>query len=169
MPPASTSASGIASSSTTTALREVEDNTDDEADILSEREETDIDEDYMLSELYRRVFLYNVKEARKLARRGGENLIYEAGQIVLFTIPHKNRLSVEATRLLCRILTVVKSAYTLLSQYSPLKGRHQGSSLLAMKTQEDFGIPITPLAKAKLITLPSIVTIANNRKSISAQ
>ena len=169
MPPASTSASGIASSSTTTALREVEDNTDDEADILSEREETDIDEDYMLSELYRRVFLYNVKEARKLARRGGENLIYEAGQIVLFTIPHKNRLSVEATRLLCRILTVVKSAYTLLSQYSPLKGRHQGSSLLAMKTQEDFGIPITPLAKAKLITLPTIVTIANNRKSISAQ
>jgi len=41
--------------------------------------------------------------------------------------------------------------------------------LLAIKTQEDFGIPIAPLAKAKLITLPSIVTIANNRKSILAQ
>ena len=123
----------------------------------------------MLLELYCRMFLYNAKEARKLARKGGENLIYKASQIVLLAIPHKNRLSVEATRLPCRILTVVKGAYTLLSQYSPLKGRHQGSSLLAMKTQEDFGIPITPLAKAKLITLPSIVTIANNRKSISAQ
>jgi hypothetical protein len=79
MPFASTSASGIASSSTVIVLGEVEDNTDDEADILLEREETDIDKDYMLSELHRRVFLYNVKEAGKLARRGGENLIYEAG------------------------------------------------------------------------------------------
>jgi hypothetical protein len=78
----------------------------------------------MLLELYRRVFLYNIKEARKLARRGGENLIYEAGQIVLLVIPHKNRLSVEATRLPCRILTVIKGAYTLFSQYGPLKGRH---------------------------------------------
>jgi hypothetical protein len=66
-----------------------------------------------------------------------------------------------------RILIVVKGAYTLLSQHGPLKGRHQGSTLLAIKTQEDFGIPIAPLAKAKLITLPAIVTIANNRKSIS--
>jgi hypothetical protein len=38
-----------------------------------------------------------------------------------------------------------------------------------MKTQEDFGIPMAPPAKAKLITLPLAVTLANNRKSISAQ
>ena len=163
-----TPASGIASSSTATALGEVEDNTNNEANILPKREETNIDEDYILLELYCRVFLHNTKEAGKLAHRGGENLIYKAGQIVLLAIPHKNRLSVEATRLPCRILTVVKGAYTLLSQYGPLKGRHQGSSLLAMKTQEDFGIPMAPLAKAKLITLPSAVTMANNRKSILA-
>jgi hypothetical protein len=88
----------------------------------------------MLLELYYQMFLYNVKEAGKLARRGGENLIYEAGQIILLMIPHKNRLLVEATYLPYRILTVIKGAYTLLSQYGPLKGRHQGSSLLVMKT-----------------------------------
>jgi hypothetical protein len=69
----------------------------------------------MLSELHRWVFLYNAKEAGKLAHRGGENLIYKAGQIVLLAIPHKNRLLVEATRLPCRILMVIKGAYTLLS------------------------------------------------------
>ena len=99
--------------------------------------------------------------------KGGEKLIYKARQIVLFAIPLKNCLTVEATRLPCRILTIVKGAYTLLSQHGPLKGRHQGSSLLAMKTQEDFGIPIELLTNAKLITLPSAVTLANNRKSIS--
>jgi hypothetical protein len=123
----------------------------------------------MLSELHRRVFLHNAKEAGKLARKRGQTLTYKVGQIVLLAIPSKNRLSVETTRLPCRILTVVKGAYTLLSQHSPLKGRHQGSTLLTIKTQEDFGIPMTPPAKAKLITLPSAVTLANNRKSISAQ
>ena len=78
MPPASTSASGIASSLTTTALGEVEDNTNNEANILSKREETNINKDYILLELYCRVFLYNIKEAGKLAYRGGENLIYKA-------------------------------------------------------------------------------------------
>ena len=169
MPLTSTSASGIASSSIATALGEVEDNTNNEANILPKREETNINEDYMLLELYYQVFLYNAKEAGKLARKRGENLIYKAGQIVLLTIPHKNRLLIEATRLPCHILIVIKGVYTLLSQYGPLKGCHQGSSLLVMKTQEDFGIPMAPLAKAKLITLPSVVTMANNRKSISAQ
>jgi hypothetical protein len=52
MPLASTSASGIASSSIVIALREVEDNTNNEANILPKREETNINEDYMLLELY---------------------------------------------------------------------------------------------------------------------
>jgi hypothetical protein len=151
----------IASSSTGMSATPVEDN----SDVLPD---DDVDPDYMLSELHRRVFLHNAKEAGKLARKGGETLTYEVGQIVLLAIPPKNRLSVEATRLPCRILTVVKGAYTLLSQHGPLKGRHQGSTLLAIKTQEDFGIPMAPLAKAKLITLPSAVTLANNCKSISA-
>ena len=169
MPLASTSASGIASSSIVIALREVEDNTNNKANILPKREETNINEDYMLLELYYQVFLYNAKEAGKLARKRGENLIYKAGQIVLLTIPHKNRLLIEATRLPCRILIVIKGVYTLLSQYGPLKGRYQGSSLLAIKTQEDFGIPMELLTNAKLITLPFVVTLANNHKSISVQ
>jgi hypothetical protein len=145
----------------------VEADGDDDSDVLPDDDE--VDPDYMLSELHRRVFLHNAKEARKLARKGGETLTYKVGQIVLFAIPPKNRLSIEATRLPYRILTVIKGAYTLLSQHSPLKGRHQGSTLRAIKTQEDFGIPIAPLAKAKLITLLSTVTLANNRKSISTQ
>jgi hypothetical protein len=52
MPPASTSASGIASSLTTIVLGEVEDNTNDKANILPKREETNINKDYMLLELY---------------------------------------------------------------------------------------------------------------------
>jgi hypothetical protein len=111
--------------------------------------------------------VHNAKEAEKMVCKGGKKLIYKAGQIVLLAIPLKNRLTIEATRLPCRILTIIKGAYTLLSQHSPLKGRHQGSSLLVIKTQEDFGIPIELLTNAKLITLPSAVTLANNRKSIS--
>ena len=59
-----------------------------------------------------------------MVRKGGEKLTYKAGQIVLFAIPLKNRLFVEATRLPYRILTVVKGVYTLLSQFGPFKGRH---------------------------------------------
>ena len=115
MPSASTSASRITSSLIAIVLGEVEDNTNNKANILPEREETDINEDYMLLELYYWVFLYNAKKARKLAYRGGENLIYKASQIVLLAIPHKNRLLIEATRLPCRILIVIKGVYTLLS------------------------------------------------------
>jgi len=84
-----------------------------DSNVLSNDDE--IDPDYMLLELHRRVFLYNAKEAGKLARKGGETLTYEVGQIVLLAIPPKNRLSIEATRLPCRILIVIKGAYTLLS------------------------------------------------------
>jgi hypothetical protein len=34
-------------------------------------DDNEVDPNYMLSELYCRVFLYNTKEARKLARKGG--------------------------------------------------------------------------------------------------
>jgi hypothetical protein len=79
MPPASTSASGIASSLIAIVLKEVEDNTNNKANILPKREETNINKDYMLLELYHWVFLYNIKEARKLAYKGGKNLIYKTG------------------------------------------------------------------------------------------
>jgi hypothetical protein len=91
----------------------VEVDSDSDSDVFPDDDE--VDPDYMLSELHRRVFLHNAKEAGKLARKGGETLTYKVGQIVLFVIPPKNRLFVEATRLPCRILIVVKGAYTLLS------------------------------------------------------
>jgi len=68
-----------------------------------------------LSKLHRRVFLYNVKEAVKIVYKSSEKLIYKTRQIVLFIILLKNRLFIKATRLPCRILIVIKSAYTLLS------------------------------------------------------
>jgi hypothetical protein len=68
-----------------------------------------------LLKLYRQVFLHNAREAVKIVYKGSEKLTYVVGQIVLLTIPPKNRLSAEATCLPCRILTIVKGAYTLLS------------------------------------------------------
>jgi len=118
----------IASSST--APIEVNDDSDD---LLSLKDDN-VDPDYILSELHRRVFTHNAKEAEKIVRKGSEKLIYKTGQIVLFTILLKNRRTVEATCLPCRILTIVKGTYTLLSQYSPFKSRHQRSSLLIIKT-----------------------------------
>jgi hypothetical protein len=108
----------MASSSSLTATRmsaalveEVEG--EDSSNVLPDDDE--VNPDYILSELHRRVFLHNAKEAGKLARKGGETLTYEVGQIVLLAIPPKNRLLVEVTCLPYRILTVVKGAYTLLS------------------------------------------------------
>ena len=76
------------------------------------------------SELYRRVFLYNVKETMKIIRKSNKKLTYKVRQIVLLIIRLKNRLFIKATRLLYRILIVIKSAYTLLSQFNPFKSRH---------------------------------------------
>jgi hypothetical protein len=127
------------------------------------------DEDHIFSELHKRVFAKNAYEATKMVKKGGAKTTYELGQIVLLAIPRKNRLSVEATRLPARIIKVVKGAYTLLSQHGPLKGRHQGSSLVPVVSGEAFGIPEVPEIGAKAIALPTAVTKANNRKSISAQ
>ena len=76
------------------------------------------------SELYRRVFLYNVKKTMKIIRKSNKKLTYKVRQIVLLIIRLKNRLFIKATRLLYRILIVIKSAYTLLSQFNPFKSRH---------------------------------------------
>jgi hypothetical protein len=45
------------------------DNNTNNINVLSYND--DVDPNYMLSELHRRVFLHNAKEARKVARRGG--------------------------------------------------------------------------------------------------
>jgi hypothetical protein len=104
-----------------------------------------------------------------MVKKGGKKVEYALGQIVLLAIPRKNRLSVEATRLPCRITKITRGAYTLLSQNGPLKGSYQGSSLVPVLTSETFGIPDQASPGAKAITLPIAVTLANNRKSILAQ
>jgi hypothetical protein len=45
------------------------DQEDNDTNVLSNNDE--VDPDYMLLELHRRVFLHNAKEAGKLARKGG--------------------------------------------------------------------------------------------------
>jgi hypothetical protein len=42
---------------------------DSDSDVLPN--DGEVNPDYMLLELHRRVFLYNAKEARKLTRKGG--------------------------------------------------------------------------------------------------
>jgi hypothetical protein len=91
----------------------IEANSNNNSNVLSN--DNEVNPNYILSELHRRVFLYNAKEARKLARKRGETLTYKVGQIVLLAIPPKNRLSIKATRLPYRILIIVKGAYILLS------------------------------------------------------
>jgi hypothetical protein len=110
----------------------VEVNSSNSNKVLSQEDNNLINKN--LLELYRQVFLHNTREAIKMVYKGGKKLTYKAGQIILLTIPLKNRLFAEATCLPCHILTIVKGAYTLLSQHSPLKGRHQGSSLFIIKT-----------------------------------
>lgn len=121
----------------------------------------------MFSELHKRVFAKNAYDAGKMVKKGGLKNVYKVGQIVLLSIPRQNRLSVEASRLPTRVTKVTKGAYTLLTQYGPLKGRYQGSSLVLVISGEDFGIPIVPEKGAKAITLPAAVTKSNNRKSMS--
>ena len=104
-----------------------------------------------------------------MATKRRANTIYSIGQIVSLAIPLKNRLSAEATRLPCRVLKITKGAYTLLSLYGQLQSLHQGSSLKAIPTNEDFGILMEANPLKKPITLSTTVTLSNNRKSISAQ
>jgi hypothetical protein len=47
----------------------VEANSDGDSDVLPDDDE--VNPNYILSELHRRLFLYNAKEARKLAPKGG--------------------------------------------------------------------------------------------------
>jgi hypothetical protein len=82
------------------------------------------DEEYLLSELTRRVAVQNTINATKLATKGGANTIYSIGQIVSLAIPPKNRLLAEATRLPYRVLKITKGAYTLLSLHGQLQGLH---------------------------------------------
>jgi hypothetical protein len=97
-----------------------------------------------------------------MTTKGGANRIYSIGQIVSLAIPPKIRLLAEATRLPYRVLKITKGAYTLLSLYGYLKGLYQGSSLKAIPTDEDFGIPIEANPSKKPITLPTAITLSNN-------
>jgi hypothetical protein len=138
-------------------------------DEVSDSEVVSNDKEYLLSELTRRIAGQNTINATKMTAKGGANRTYSVGQIVSLAIPPKNRLSAEATRLPYRVLKITKGAYTLLSLHGQLKGLHQGSSLKAIPTNEDFGILMEANPSKKPITLPAAVTLSNNRKSILAQ
>lgn len=116
------------------------------------------DEEYLLSELQRRVILKNIRNHVQIKKAGGLISEFDIGDIVLLTIPSKNRLPREATRLPCRILKKARRAYTLLSQFGQLKGAHQGSSLSIVISSEQYDIPTTNKKGQKYITLPSAVT-----------
>jgi hypothetical protein len=109
--PPPTPASRFASSLIVTNIVEVDSGDSNKA--LSNEDNNLINKD--LLELYCRVFLYNARKATKMVYKGSKKLIYKVGQIVLLTIPLKNRLSAKATYLPYCILIVIKGAYTLLS------------------------------------------------------
>jgi hypothetical protein len=56
-------------------------------------------QEYLFTKLYKKVFAYNALKAIKYAKRGGKQTSYELNQIVFFAIPHKNRLTIKASRL----------------------------------------------------------------------
>jgi hypothetical protein len=148
------------------SLVTAEEEEDDESE--SAEEDKDNTQEYLFTELYKKVFAYNALKAIKYAKRGGKQTSYELNQIVLLAIPRKNRLTIEASRLPARVIKIVKGAYTLLSQHGQLKGSHQASSLVPVLSGEDFDIPEAAEKGAKPIALSTAVTKANNRKSISA-
>ena len=139
------------------------------AKALLEAEDDAANEEYLLSELHRRVLLNNIMIVAKAAIKRSDPKVFTIGQIILLAIPAKNRLTREAPRLPCRVVKVAKGVYTLLSQFGRIKGAYQASSLRAILTSEDYGIPMEPINKTKTITLPSAVTQYYNRLSIGGQ
>jgi hypothetical protein len=67
----------VASSSTRISAAPIEVN--DDSNVLPGLKDDDVDPDYVLSELHRRVLTHNTKEAEKIVRKGGEKLTYKAG------------------------------------------------------------------------------------------
>jgi hypothetical protein len=143
----------------------------DENEPLSELEgaQESATEEIVVSALHRRVAEKQAIEAKKMIKKGGKKTTFANGQVILLHIPAKNRLAAEAKRLPCRIIDCVRGAYCLLSQYGQLQGRYQSSTLKAVVSGADFGIPLQPDPKGKTIKLPAAVTLSANRKSVSAQ
>jgi hypothetical protein len=94
----------------------------DENEPLSELEgaQESAIEKVMVSALYKRVAEKQAIEAKKIIKRGDKKTTFANGQVILFYIPAKNRLTAEAKRLPCRIINCVRGAYCLLSQYGQL-------------------------------------------------
>jgi hypothetical protein len=76
----------------------IKEDKDDKFKLEKEAEE-DNTQEYLFTKLHKRVFAHNALEAVKYAKRGGKQTTYKLKQIVLLAIPHKNRLTVKASRL----------------------------------------------------------------------
>jgi hypothetical protein len=59
-------------------------------------------------------------DPENMAARGGANVTYSLGQLVTLVVSQKR--STQAVQLPCRVLKIIKGAYTLLSFYGRLKG-----------------------------------------------
>jgi hypothetical protein len=86
----------------------------------------------------------------------------------LLAIPRENRLTIKASRLLVRVIKIVKGAYTLLFSQGQIRSSYLAFSLVPVLSGEDFSIPEAPEKGAKPIILSVAVTKANNKKPISA-
>jgi len=92
--------------------------------LLDADKEDPINEEYLLFKLYYRILLNNKVNVAKAAFKRSNLQVFIISQIVLLTIPAKNRLISEAPRLPCRVVKVAKGVYTLLSQFGRLKGAY---------------------------------------------
>jgi hypothetical protein len=127
------------------------------------------DEQYLLSELSRRVAENNKKEAAKMVKKGGKKASFLIGQSALLAISRKNRLSTEATRLPTKVLEVRKNnIYVLLSEFGKLKGLYQGSSIVTPLISLTNPFPDPLDLTAKPISLAQAVAKQAGRKAISA-
>jgi hypothetical protein len=52
---------------------------DNDSNVLLGFKDDDVDPDYVLSELHRRVLTYNIKEIEKIVYKNGEKLTYKVG------------------------------------------------------------------------------------------
>jgi hypothetical protein len=105
-----------------------------------------------------------------MVKKGGQAKTFKIKQYILLAILPKNRLSGEAARLACRIYTIAREAYTIISKDDQIKGLHQALIFKVISPEINFNIsfpkPKNPVLKK--IILPNAVTLANYKKNISA-
>jgi len=115
--------------------------------------ETDIEaEEYILTELERRVRENNARVAARMVKKaGGKARKFAKGWLVTLAIPSKLQLRTESKRLLCRVDQVTKNQYFLSSTKGPISGSYSASQLNPVEAPDQSLIPANwPEGTAKL-------------------